>query len=164
MLLRRKQLEIGSTRKRRGHSSIRRNLERWHIIGVDWTVGDEQYAQCFLRRVQSKQRGLDKAIVDRDFLSGAQPVEPGAAAQPLQRRRDVDLDANDAFVYRVYAETTGNRRPLDGPLQSFAPHPTGVPDGSAPGLVPSNLVVMEAFNETLDKWLPDNATTTAGKV
>jgi fungalysin metallopeptidase (M36)/PA domain-containing protein len=76
--------------------------------------------------------------------------------------RDVDLDANDAFVYRAYAETTGNRRPLDGPLQSFAPHPTGVPDGSAPGLIPSNLVVIEAFNTTVDKWLPDNATTAAG--
>ena len=76
--------------------------------------------------------------------------------------RDVDLVANDAFVYRVYAETTGNRRPLDGPLESFAPHPTGVPDGSAPGLVPSNLVVMEGFNQPLDKWLPDDATTTAG--
>jgi hypothetical protein len=76
--------------------------------------------------------------------------------------RDADLRANDAFVYRAYAETTGNRRPLDSPLASFAPHPTGVPDGSAPGFIPSNLVVMEAFNQTIDKWLPDNATTTSG--
>jgi hypothetical protein len=76
--------------------------------------------------------------------------------------RDTDLMQNDAFVYRVYAETTGNRRPLDGPLGGFSPHPTGVPDGSAPGLVPTNLVVMEAFNATLDPWLPANATTTSG--
>jgi len=76
--------------------------------------------------------------------------------------RDDDLRASDAFVYRAYAETTGNRRPLDSPLASFAPHPTGVPDGSAPGFIPANLVVVEAFNRTLDKWLPDNATTTAG--
>src|SRR5207237_574802 len=60
--------------------------------------------------------------------------------------RDTDLVAKDAFVYRVYAETTGVRRPLDGPLSDFSPHPTGVPDGSAPTLVPSNLVVQEAFN------------------
>jgi len=73
-----------------------------------------------------------------------------------------NLEQNDAFVYRVYAETTGNRRPLDGPLQSFAPHPTGVPDGTSPAPVASSLVVMEAFNSTLDKWLPDNATTTSG--
>jgi hypothetical protein len=75
---------------------------------------------------------------------------------------DVDLIDHDAFVYRVYADTTGNRRPLDGPLQSFAPHPTGVPDGSRPSLIPSSLVVMDAFNGPFDKWLPDNATTTAG--
>jgi hypothetical protein len=95
VLLRRKQLEIRSTRKRRAHAGIRWNLERWHIVSVDWTVGDEQHAQCFLRRVQRKQRRLDKAIVDRDFLSGAQPVEPGAAAQALQRRRNVEMCLRD---------------------------------------------------------------------
>ena len=76
--------------------------------------------------------------------------------------KDTDLVQTDAFVYRAYFETTGNRRPLDGPLQSFAPHPTGVPDGSAPAPIPSNLVVMEAFNGPHDKWLADNATTTSG--
>jgi hypothetical protein len=76
--------------------------------------------------------------------------------------RDTDLVQNDAFVYRVYAETTGVRRPLDGPLASFAPHPTGIPDGSAPGPVPSSLVVMEAFNGPVDPWLATNATTTSG--
>jgi len=75
---------------------------------------------------------------------------------------DSDLIQRDAFVYRAYAEATGNRRPLDGPLQSFDPHPTGLPDGSFPGPGTSNLVVMEAFNHTLDPWLPGDATTTAG--
>jgi len=75
---------------------------------------------------------------------------------------DENLVANDAFVYRVYMETTGNRRPLDGALASFAPHPTGVPDGSAPSLIPQNLVVMDSFNENFDPWLPTNATTTSG--
>ena len=79
-----------------------------------------------------------------------------------QLLRKTDLIQNDAFVYRAFAETTGNRRPLDGALQSFAPHPTGVPDGSAPGFASSNLVVMEAFNGPLDPWLPNNATTTSG--
>ena len=77
-------------------------------------------------------------------------------------QRDDDLIQSDAFVYRVYADTTGVRRPFDGALASFAPHPTGVPDGSAPGLVPANLVVMEGFNGPGDKWLADNATTTSG--
>ncbi|HEX3474582.1 MAG TPA: M36 family metallopeptidase [Kofleriaceae bacterium] len=76
--------------------------------------------------------------------------------------RDNDLVQHDAFVYRAYMETTGNRRPLDGPLQDFSPHPTGIPDGSTPQLVPSNLVVMEAFNGPGDPWLATNATTTSG--
>lgn len=75
---------------------------------------------------------------------------------------DTDLVQRDAFVYRAYMETTGNRRPLDGALESFAPHPTGVPDGSAPALIPANLVVMDSFNGPGDKWLPDDATTTSG--
>jgi hypothetical protein len=76
--------------------------------------------------------------------------------------RDTDLVQHDAFVYRAYMETTGNRRPLDGALSDFSPHPTGKPDGSAPTLVPANLVVMEAFNGPLDPWLANNATTTSG--
>jgi hypothetical protein len=75
---------------------------------------------------------------------------------------DTDLVQRDAFVYRTYMETAGNRRPLDGALASFAPHPTGVPDGSAPELVPANLVVMDSFNGPLDPWLPTTATTTSG--
>ncbi|HEX3480248.1 MAG TPA: M36 family metallopeptidase [Kofleriaceae bacterium] len=75
---------------------------------------------------------------------------------------DEDLVANDAFVYRVYMETTGNRRPLDGAMASFAPHPTGVPDGSGPSLIPQNLIVMDSFNKNFDPWLPTNATTTSG--
>jgi large repetitive protein len=76
---------------------------------------------------------------------------------------DTDLAQQDAFVYRVYAETSGIRRPLDGPLTDFSPHPTGVPDGSAPpGFVDSNLVVVDAFNGPFDPWLPGDATTTSG--
>jgi len=75
---------------------------------------------------------------------------------------DADLIQHDAFVYRAYAETTGNRHPLDSPLQDFSPHPTGTPDGEVQAAINSNLVVMEAFNHTFDKWLPDNATTTSG--
>ncbi|HMG20916.1 MAG TPA: M36 family metallopeptidase, partial [Kofleriaceae bacterium] len=75
---------------------------------------------------------------------------------------DADLVQRDAFVYRVYMETTGNRRPLDGALEGFSPHPTGVPDGSAPTLGTPNLVVMESFNGPGDPWLPSNATTTSG--
>ena len=64
--------------------------------------------------------------------------------------RDRSLEQSDAFVYRVYAEQTGVRRPLDGPMEGFSPHPTGTPDGSAPTISPANLVVMEAWSQVLD--------------
>jgi large repetitive protein len=75
---------------------------------------------------------------------------------------DTNLVQNDAFVYRAYVETNGNRRPLDGALESFAPHPTGLPDNLNPGFANQNLVAMEAFNQPFDKWLANDATTTAG--
>jgi large repetitive protein len=76
--------------------------------------------------------------------------------------RDIDLTASDAFNYRVFADLTGNHRPLDGALDSFNPHPTGVPDHTVPPPAPYVLVAMEAFNGPHDPWLPANATTTTG--
>jgi hypothetical protein len=103
----------------------------------------------------------------------AETIGAGGAIESAGRRyligdddgqvvREVDLIANDSFVYRAFADATGNRNPLDGPLQSFNPHPTGAPDGSAPELGPYNLVVMEAFNGPRDPWLGPMATTTSG--
>jgi len=75
---------------------------------------------------------------------------------------DTDLVRSDAFTYRVFAEKLGNRRPFDGALADFSPHPTGLPDGSSPGFATTNLAVMDSFNQLFDKWLPDDASTTSG--
>ncbi|WP_437290626.1 M36 family metallopeptidase [Sorangium sp. So ce406] len=77
-----------------------------------------------------------------------------------------NLIENDAFNYRVWAETTGNGRPLDGPQADFVPHPTGAPDGSQPAFIPAQLVSMEGFNRSpdggVDPWLPPSAVQTRG--
>ncbi|WP_437727782.1 M36 family metallopeptidase [Sorangium sp. So ce861] len=77
-----------------------------------------------------------------------------------------DLIEYDAFNYRVWAETTGDLRPLDGPQADFLPHPTGTPDGSQPDFIPAPLVSMEGFNKgpggAADPWLPDDAVQTFG--
>ena len=69
------------------------------------------------------------------------------------------------FTYRVYAEPA-NQRPLDGPQIDVSPHPTGLPDGTMPPFVPSNLVTMGGFNHPLtgvaDPWLAPDATETSG--
>ncbi|HEY0987226.1 MAG TPA: M36 family metallopeptidase, partial [Kofleriaceae bacterium] len=102
---------------------------------------------------------VDKRNIDNQLEWSARRI---LIADDGRVMRDVDLVKTDAFVYRAFAETTGNRTPLDGPLESFAPHPTGVPDGSAPGFGPYNLVVQEAFNGPRDPWLSNTATTTTG--
>ena len=63
----------------------------------------------------------------------------------VSEAKDPPPDPPADFLYRVYAET-GNQRPLDGPQQDVSPHPTGVPDGTLPPFVPSNLVTMGGFN------------------
>jgi hypothetical protein len=76
--------------------------------------------------------------------------------------RNVDLKSHEAFNYRVYAETTGDKRPLDGPIADWSPHPAGTPDGSYPAYIPANLVSIDGFNEPGDPWLAADATTTVG--
>ncbi|MBE7451697.1 MAG: hypothetical protein HS111_23235 [Kofleriaceae bacterium] len=38
-----------------------------------------------------------------------------------------NLTVDAEFDYRVWAEATGDRRPLDGPVADYSPHPTGAP-------------------------------------
>ncbi len=86
-------------------------------------------------------------------------VIDGRDGRLLQRR---DLTSHAEFVYRVWADSAGDKRPLDGPVEDFTPHPTGEPDGSFPGFVASSLVSMEGFNQFGDPWLADGATETRG--
>ena len=102
----------------------------------------------------------EKSVVDEAAESAARHYVIGDADG--QVFRDIDLTASDAFNYRVFAEPTADHRPLDGALDSFAPHPTGVPDNTVPPPAPYNLVSMEAFNGPHDPWLPADATTTTG--
>jgi hypothetical protein len=114
-------------------------------------------------------------------VSGDAPPDPLAdpdIPNPISRRyvlsdatgrviSESNLTQNDAFAYRVWADQTGNRRPLDSPLTDFSPHPTGLPDGSAPSLDPadavlSHVIAMDSFNEPGDPWLPSNATNASG--
>ncbi|MDC0723594.1 M36 family metallopeptidase [Nannocystis bainbridge] len=70
-----------------------------------------------------------------------------------------------AHQYRVYADP-GDRRPLDGPLADFNPHPTGVPGVVPDGYSDAALVMVEGLNTNPegvpDPWLPANATQTVG--
>ena len=73
----------------------------------------------------------------------------------------------DAFGYRVWAESAGDKRPLDGPTADFSPHPTGRPGAARPGYIPPNLVTVDGLDHPAgggasDPWLAAGATETRG--
>jgi len=76
------------------------------------------------------------------------------------------LVANDAFNYRVWADSVDHNIPTDGPYKDYTPHPTGVPDKTILTYQPQVLVSMEGFNKNpdgkVDPWLAAGATTTLG--
>jgi hypothetical protein len=73
---------------------------------------------------------------------------------------------DDAFTYRVWADTTAPFRPADGPQADYTPHPNGVPDTTQPAFVAPVDITVESFNHPAsggpDPWLPDGATSTTG--
>ncbi|HEY5949042.1 MAG TPA: M36 family metallopeptidase [Kofleriaceae bacterium] len=84
----------------------------------------------------------------------------GASGQVLAH---YSLVADAAFQYSVFAETTGEKHPLDGPIVDSTPHPTGVPDGFYPAyLAGPNLVTVDSLSKSGDPWLTADATATTG--
>jgi hypothetical protein len=79
-------------------------------------------------------------------------------------RRSLTSDA--AYKYRVWADATAPFTPTGGPQTDYAPHPTGLPDGSVPAFVPPLLVTMDGFNTPPggppDPWLGPAAADTTG--
>jgi large repetitive protein len=83
----------------------------------------------------------------------------------LQR---VNLTADAAFTYRVFAENTGELHPFDGPIADVTPNATGLPNTTAyPPYVLPNLVTVDGLNHpftggTADPWLAATRTETNG--
>ncbi|MET0592216.1 MAG: M36 family metallopeptidase, partial [Polyangiaceae bacterium] len=79
---------------------------------------------------------------------------------------DQSLTMHDSFNYRVWADPTGLKTPLDGPIADTTPHPTGQVDGFKPAFVDPVMVSMEGFNKnkdgTVDPWLKPTDTYTFG--
>ncbi len=84
-----------------------------------------------------------------------------------------NLTAEVAFTYRVFAETTGELHPFDGPIVDSTPSPTGAPstvpfpNTPYPAYVTPNLVTVEGLNHpagqaTPDPWLAANRVETLG--
>jgi len=79
-----------------------------------------------------------------------------------------NLKADAVYKYRVFAETTGEFHPFEGPIVDVTPHATGVPNTVPfPAYVLPNLVTVDGTNHpagsaTPDPWLAANRTETIG--
>ncbi len=107
--------------------------------------------EAYVGRVDSTHSDLIRVVVDGD-------------GRVLDRK---SLVADTAFSYRVFAESTGDLRPLDGPIADVSPHPTGVPDGAFPGFVQPSLIAVDGLNHPAaaaiaDPWLAAGRTETQG--
>ncbi len=67
-----------------------------------------------------------------------------------------------AFTYRVWAETSGDYRPLDSPLEDSNPHATQLPDLWQPAYTAASPVSIDGLNGPGDPWLDVGATETRG--
>jgi hypothetical protein len=80
----------------------------------------------------------------------------------------VNLTADAAYTYRVFAETTGELHPFDGPIADVTPNATGVPSTTPyPPYVLPNLVTVDGLNHPFtggaaDPWLTATRTETQG--
>ena len=80
----------------------------------------------------------------------------------------IDLTANEAYSYRVFAETDGELHPFDGPIVDSTPNATGVPNTTAfPAYVTPNLITVDGLNhpdggDVPDPWLVKGSTETLG--
>jgi len=88
------------------------------------------------------------------------------AADDGRMLKRMSLTQDAAFTYRVWSDGAPNFTPTDGPQADFTPHPTGMPDGSAPAFSLPILVTVDGFNKnpmnTFDPWLAAGATQSLG--
>jgi large repetitive protein len=88
------------------------------------------------------------------------------AADDMRVLYEESLTLHEAFNYKVFADTTGLKTPLDGPIQDVNPHPTGTPDLKPQANAPPVMIAMEGFNKNpngvADPWLQPTDTYTWG--
>ena len=102
--------------------------------------------------------GDGRVLARRNLTASEGPQESAGGSERTQ-----PAEPPAEFLYRVWADPTGDLRPQDGPQADVTPHPTGVPDGTEPPFVLPNLVTMGGFNHPRRGRASDRARTLRGK-
>jgi hypothetical protein len=136
------------------------------------SVGGIDVTQARTRRAWFRSDGaLVPAWIVEAYLSPVDTTETTlhrviVAARDGRVLEQKNLTVDAAFEYRVWAETTGDKRPFDGPLVDASPHPTGAPGAPRTGFAASAQVSVDGLNTNpsggSDPWLAAGATTTSG--
>lgn len=101
---------------------------------------------------------VDASLVKSTTGAGFHMVLAAADGRVLAHHSIV---ANDAFDYRVFAETTGEKHPFDGPTVDPTPNIAGV-SAPYPAFVAPNLVSVAGLDHLADPWLPAAASDSNG--
>jgi hypothetical protein len=101
---------------------------------------------------------VDSSTVKSTAGDGFHMVLAGADGHVLAHH---SLVANDAFNYRVWADSAGEKHPFDGPTADPTPNVGGV-NAPYPGFVVPNLVSVASLDHLNDPWLPAAATESSG--
>ena len=123
--------------------------QAWYPI--DGTLLASWVVEAYTSKHDSTQSELYRTVISADGL------------RVLEHR---SLQSDVAFKYRVFAETTGDFRPKDSPLEDVSPHPTGVPNGMFPNYTAPSLIEVEGTNHNpdgaADPWLASSRVETIG--
>ena len=117
-----------------GHSgAIDVQLASAHRV---WHRSGDRLIAAWVAETYASDQGSTRGDAFHTVLAG----EDGRVLE----HRSIVADA--AFQYRVFAETTGEYHPVDGPTADATPHPAGVPNADYPPFVAPSLVSIDGLD------------------
>ncbi|HVK65966.1 MAG TPA: M36 family metallopeptidase, partial [Polyangium sp.] len=116
----------------------------------------DRLVSAYYVEIWGEQRGMRSSELYAYVIA----ADDGRLLMRVSRTQDA------AHTYRVWSDGAPKYTPMEGPMVDFAPHPTGIPDGSYPAFTAPTLVTIDGFNTnpqgTFDPWLPAGTTETVG--
>src|SRR6185503_8881881 len=152
----------------------RNGYAEYNFAAASRAAGARFIDNATIKRVYMPTGGTLEAAYFVEFIARTEDSSDNDGWRYIVSAKDgsilerMSITQSDVFNYRVWADTTGLKKPADGPQTDFSPHPTGLPNMSKPSplYAAPPLVSMEGFNKNpagaADPWLPATATESSG--